>query len=333
MIKANEMQRSFLKKFCSAGLIMAVTAAGCKKIPEGFLSDGIYVADSPIQLERGNPFQKSSSLSLDGTTRPATVKLLDIRRVGSTQRAEEFFKKYPVYVYKAAIDPEKDTTIALVNAKRELKTLEPFQFLSSGQFVFNGATDSLPLDVTYEYDVEVTNVAGVKTFRKIGLIHTIDPERAKVTSSGGNSWFEDFTTKSGTLGNLRINITILADTGHIAILKITDKDGKAFNPKTGEIIKRGDRPTFESYARFHPVTFTDTTMSCDYEITPFPGRALPGYGGFLMYYRIPSKYVNIDPSVGAPAASSANPRFGFQIKKAGTYLIEVQMEKVTKKTS
>lgn len=307
--------------------------AGCKKIDEGYLSDGIYYSDSPILVERGIAFQKTSALSMDGTTVPITVKLLDIRKVGSGKRAEEFFKEYPVYVYKEAVDPDVDTTIEQVNAKRELKNMPPFQFLSSGQFVFNGATDSLPVDTDYEFDIEVSNVAGVRTYKNVGIIHTMDGERYTINAQANNA-FQDFTGTVVPIGNPKITITAVSDTGHHAILKIVDEDGKPFNPKSGEIIKRGDRPTFENYARFHPIINTDTSMICNFEITPFPIKKIPTYN-FLMYYRIPSQFITLSPSIPGldpKTGYSANPLFEFHIKKAGTYVIEIRLLKVKKKS-
>ncbi|WP_349314205.1 DUF5007 domain-containing protein [Chitinophaga sp. MM2321] len=321
-----------MKRLLGAVLLVALLVAGCKKIEEGFLSDGLYVPDSPIRIERGNPFQKTSSIIADGTTQPMTVKLLDIRRAGTKKHADEFYREYPVYVYTTAIDPAVDTTIEQVDAKRVLKPMKPFEFLESGQFIFNGATDSLPVDVDYEYDVEVTNVAGTKTFTNIGVMRTFDPPLSELKAQGC-SWFQDFATTNGTMGDLKVNISKVADTGTLVMVKITDQFGVPFNPKSGEIIQRGDRPTFESYAKFHPVQYTDSTMICNFEITPFPVKEIPGYGGFLMYYRIPSDFVILDKSIpNLPTAPcSVNPRFGFQIKKAGSYLVEIRLPKTTRK--
>lgn len=313
--------------------VICLCGAACKKIPEGFLSEGVYVPDSPIRLERGNPFLKTASLQLDGTTSPATVELLDIRRVGTNTRAQEFYREYPVYVYKEAVDPEKDTTIAQVNNKRELKKLPPFQFLKSGQFIFNAATDSLPVDADYEYDIRVTNVAGTREYKKIGLIHTFDAPRYEIISKA-NSWFQDFSDKSGAAPDPSMTITAIADTGNIVILKITDEVGNPFNPAKGEILVRGDRPSFESFSRFNPLKFTDTAMVCNFEIAPFPIKPSKQYNNYLIYYRIPSTFVTMDPSLGLDPkfTYSTNPRFAFRLKKSGTYVVEIRLGKVRRKT-
>jgi hypothetical protein len=320
-----------LKKLLGSAVLLGILIAGCKKIEEGFLSEGLYVPDSPIKVQRGNAFQKTNAILADGTTQPMTVKLLDIRRADTKKHADEMFKEYPVYVYTAAVDPAVDTTIELVNKKRALKNLPPFVFLASGQFVFNGATDSLPLDVTYEYDVEVSNVAGSKVYKNIGTLTTIDPPLITETTTNCNL-FPDDGSSTIPMGTPTMTITRIKESGASVILKLTDKDGHPFNPKKGEIIKRGDRPIFENYARFHPIEYTDTAMICNFEIAPFPLSRYSNGGtnwNFLMYYRIPSAFVKIDGALTSKVGS-VNPLFAFRLMKAGVYVVEIRMPKTTR---
>ena len=109
-------------------------------------------------------------------------------------------------------------------------------------------------------------------------------------------------------------------------MKIVDKNGVPFNPKAGEVIARGDRPIFENYAKFNPVIITDTAMICDFEVAPFPlaKYVTPATDwGHLMYYRIPSTYVAIDGRT--TGMYSANPRWDFQLKLEGTYIVEIKL--------
>jgi len=319
-------------------LIVFVSLAwvGCKKIPIGFIGETMYYKDSPFLIEQGNVKVVTSSLNLDGSTLPVLVKLLEVRKKGTTGKAEEFYAEHEVYVYKQAIDPDVDTTIAQVNAKREKKMLPPFEFLPSGQFLFNAGTAFLPAKSQYEFDVEVSNESGTKVFKNIGEIHFTDPELFKSYAIAA-SWFNDngVTSDNGAISaDPEMIITKISDEGTNAIVKIVDQNGVPFNPKAGEIIKRGDRPTFESYAKFNPVTYTDTSMVCNFEITPFPIKRISGYGDFLMYYRIPSKYASLTTfPAGHPAGTtfSINPRFGFQIKQLGTYLITIKLNGVIHK--
>ena len=311
-------------------LLLIITVTSCNKIGVGFLSDGLYVPDSPIQLDRGATLQTSSAIQVDGSSSPISFKLLDVRRVGSDKTAPEFYTTQQIYVYTEAIDPASDTTIELVNKKRSLKELPPFQFTSAGQFIFNSGTASLPVDAMYEYDVQASNSAGSKVYKNIGLIHVIETDPF-VLESGAASWFRDFGTQNGGLPTPTVTITKVADTGANAILKITDENGTIFNPKTGQIIARGDRPTFESYAKFHPIQYTDSTMTCNFEIAPFPLQQISGFG-HLIYYRLPMQFVTIDPGI-LPATEngfthSVNPRFAFTLKKVGTYLISIKLNGV-----
>jgi hypothetical protein len=314
--------------------IIVVFFSSCKKIPEGFLSDGVYYDDSPVKLDRGASLQITSNLKLDGSSLPAKIELLDIRNTATKKHADEFYKINDVYVYKEQIDPSTDTTLELVNRKRELRKVPMFQFLPSGQFLFNSGTSTLPVGATYEYDIRVTNASGTKEFKNIGFIQVIETDPFVVEGFGA-AWFRDFdvSNTSGGLPAPKVTITKLADTGAYAILKITDQDGRPFNPRAGEIIKRGDRPTFESYAKFHPVTLTDSTLTCNFEINPFPLQTFGGFG-HLIYYRIPSSFATITatlPGVEAPFTHSVNPRFAFLLKKTGTYLITVKVNGVSHK--
>ncbi|MBO9732019.1 MAG: DUF5007 domain-containing protein [Chitinophaga sp.] len=320
-----------LKKLLGSAALLGVLVIGCKKIDEGFLSDELYVPDSPIKVERGIPFQKTAAILPDGSTRPMSVKLLDVRRADTKKHADEFFKQYPVWVYNAAVDPAVDTTIEQVNKKREKKVMPPFTFLSSGQFVFNGATDSLPVDVNYEYDVEVSNVTGSKVYKNIGKMFTVDGPLLTDTSTGCNL-FPDDGSKTVPMPKPSMTITRVSESGNSVILKLADKDGNAFNPKKGEIIKRGDRPIFENYARFHPIEYTDTAMICNFEIAPFPLSRYYANGtqwNYLMYYRLPSTFLSVDKSL-TPKIGSVNPIISFRLMKAGTYLVEIRMQKTTK---
>lgn len=310
--------------------LLVLIFAACKKLDIGFLSDGLYVPDSPIQLDRGTTLQTTSAIRIDGSTAPISFKLLDVRLVGSGKTAEEFYTPNQVYMYTQSIDPATDTTIELINKKRSLKEIPPFQFTTAGQFIFNAGTASLPLNATYEYDVEVTNPSGTKIINNIGLIHVIESEPFALESIAC-AWFRDFATDNGSLENPDISITKIADTGTNAIIKITDENGMPFNPKAGEIIARGDRPTFESYAKFHPIVYTDSTMICNFEVAPFPLQSIPSYG-HLMYYRIPYQFADINadalPTSEAAYTHSVNPRFAFNLKKVGTYLVEIKLNGV-----
>lgn len=319
------------------GVFALLSIAACKKIQQGFQSDAIRYKDNNIYAKRGLILYQSDRINADGSTPPYTFKLLNLRREDGSPAPSQFNTEYEITTFKPGMsfDATTDTTVALLNKKRETVKRLPMYFNeASGQLTFNKASVNLPLG-KYYYDVEMTNVTGTKLFPKLATINVVDPELEDlfvVTDNVANG-FNDVTGVATAMRNPTITCTKISNTGARAILKMVDKNGRTFNPKAGEIIQRGDRPVFENYAKFNPVIKTDTAMICDFEVAPFP---LTKYitpttdWGFLMYYRIPSQYVTIDNFPSSPGFS-VNPRWSWQLKLEGTYVIQIKFPDVTKK--
>ena len=306
--------------------------SACKKIPVGYISDQIrYVADT-IRVPKGTNYSTDArGFEVDGSSYPISVKLMEVRDLSTGKPVSFFSDKHDVYIFTALFDPNADTTVDLLNKKRKKESLAPVQMVEkSGQLLFNTGTMDIP-NGNYSFDIQVSNGSGQKTFKDIAVIQIQDIP-FKIESAGGTAWFQDNSTTSGDIGVPTISYKKLNNDGFQVRLKITDKNGNPFNPKAGELIKRGDRPTFENYARFHPVQYTDTTMVCDFELTPFPMLEYPGYG-YLMYYRIPSKFVTIDAGTTPTPANiySVNPRFAIRVLQSGTYEVTVKVPKVIRK--
>lgn len=311
-------------------VVMALTGAmyGCAKVENGFLSTQIRYVDNPIQIKRGQ-VQQTNPVSNDGSSAPVVYKLLDIRYADKHTHADSIFEKYDRYEWTGKFDPQKDTTVALLNTKRQKVTTPCFEFNEhTGAFTFYGTSIKVPLG-TYEFDISASNQNGTKEYKNIGTITLIDEPPYHV-GDGGAAWFKDGTDANGDLGAPVVTIKKLSDEGTNIILKIADQNGRYFNPSKGEIIRRGDRSDFQTYAQFHPLELTDTSMVCNFETTPFP--LLQSAYGYLIYYRIPSKFVKVDAGY-APTADpiyNVNPRFQFQIFQEGTYEVKVTIKHVNR---
>lgn len=310
--------------------IVTIYFVACSKIEKGFLSENVAYKDKNILCKRGLILVQSDKINADGSTPPFTFKMKNLRKQDGSPAPEEFNKEYEILVFKkeTPFNAETDTTVALLNAKRELIKVKPMEFNEvSGQLSFNKGSANLPIGI-YPFDVEMTNVHGTKLLPSIGQINVQDPQGDDLFQvySVAAAVFLDGTNTSATIKNPRITCTKQSNQGARAIMKIVDKNGRPFNPKAGEVVQRGDRPRFENYAKFNPVITTDTALICDFEVAPFP---LAKYvdattdWGHLMYYRIPSTYVNIDGY--AAGQYSANPRWDYQLKLEGTYVIEVRL--------
>lgn len=303
--------------------------AACEKVEPGFLSEQMRYKDNVIYCKRGLGLQQSDRINTDESTPPVTFKMTNLRDKSSGKPAPPaFFEDYEVLVFKdgQSFNVQTDTSVEQLNKKREIQKLKPMYFNeNSGQFVFNKASVNLPLG-EYVFDIAAQNVNGARTFTGFGQITVVDPELDDIFTIEDNvSNAFDVNNVVTPMRNPKMTLSKISNEGARVILKLVDKNGNPFNPKAGEIIKRGDRPVFENYARFHPVITTDTAMIIDFELAPFPlTRYNDGVTDWnhLMYYRIPSKFVKVDNMT--PNAYSVNPRFAFVVKLEGTYIVELK---------
>ncbi|GAB3010901.1 hypothetical protein GCM10027051_11240 [Niabella terrae] len=323
-----------MRKILIPALSFVVLAAlNCKKIQEGFLSETLRYTSPDLYCQRGLPLVQSAKIFADGSTPPLQFELLNLRDSSGGPLPEAFNTKYDVTVFKEGMsfNVDTDTTVELLNAKRETVSVYPMEFnTSSGQLSFNKAALNIPLGI-YNFDIKATNRAGSRVYPSFGRIHVVDPTQDDIleVEDNVNNAF-DAAGDSYAKRNPVLKFTRVSAEGARIILKLSDKNGNPFNPKKGEVIARGDRPSFLSYAKFHPVEITDTAMICDFEVAPFPLSDYIDATGYnwshLIYYRVPASNVIFDGS--AAGQLSANPRFAFSIKMEGTFIVEFQMPDV-----
>ncbi|KAA8477482.1 uncharacterized protein DUF5007 [Arcticibacter tournemirensis] len=321
------------KRFYIALAMLACAFYACSKIEPGFISDNIRYVNGIIFVQRGMAYVASDRIEADGSTPPYTYKLSNLRDKTTGEPAPAaFYANYDVLMFKEGMvfNAQTDTTVELLNAKRHTVSTTPMIFNeSSGQFVFNRASANLPLG-NYVFDIEMTNPHGTKLFKNMGEISIVEPtvnDMFQVTyqAATGSSTSEVFTSIAAP----QVTCSKIGNDGARVILKIVDKNGVPFNPAAGEVIKRGDRPTFESHVKFNPVVVTDTALVCDYEVAPFP---LTNYNdgvtdwGYLIYYRIPKEFAIIDGLLN----NNVNPVFGFRLLMEGTYIVTIRLPAVTR---
>ncbi|ANI89087.1 hypothetical protein A9P82_07160 [Arachidicoccus ginsenosidimutans] len=320
-------------------ILLACGLLSCSKITPGFLSPTLGYTSKEIDCKRGLTYQASEAINFDGSTPPVTFRLLNLRDSLTGQPAPaEFTTLYDVPQFKPgeSFNPDTDSTIELLNAKRTTKQMYPYSFDSvSGQLVFNRASANLPVGM-YVFDIQATNVHGTKIYPSAGYINVTDPADDDIFSLvySAASGFSDATGAATGVKAPQITCTKISNDSTLIYLKIVDKNGVPFNPKNGEIILRGDRPSFATYSKFYPVIYNDTAMVCNYALAPFPLATYvdeTGYSwGYLQYYRIPSQYVSMD-AMPSPNGYSANPVISFQLFLEGTYVVQVKMTDVVHK--
>ena len=309
-------------------LLAGIAVGSCSKVSNGYLSQQIRYPDNPIQIPRGIVTQ-THPVDADGSSAPVVYELLDVRDSATGKHADAVYTNHQRYVFISQFDPAIDSTVDLLNSTRKLIDSPCFDFNThTGAFTFYNTTDSVPLG-SYVYDIKATNENGSKIYKNVASFTLFDGLPYENDGSAC-AWFKDGTSQNGGLPNPTIDIQRQSTNGDRIILKIVDKNGVPFNPAQNEYIPRGDRSSFQTFARFHPLTVTDTALICDFELTPFP--IIQGAQGYTIYYRIPSNIASIDPGITpTPDRSySVNPRFTFRLWQDGTYLVTIRVPSVTR---
>lgn len=317
-------------------LVLSMTTIGCKKVPDGTLSSYARYEVTPIEIKQGRAGM-SDAMNPDGSAKPFFIKMLAVYNSETGENVTETFtKKYPVTVWTRFYDPRKDTTMAMIDAKRKDSLVYPISFNeSSGQLQYNIATDSLPLGM-YDFDLEIKNSAGSGVYPKIGqfqLIEAGDFEIPAGRSTVAMKVGAETTTKPMPAGS--VEVTKINEDVNKVIVRIVDKNGVSFNPKAGEIGRRpvsgtggGWLQTMQDYS-VSTVLFDDR-MEFVYGTLAFPLSSLGN--GFNYYYRIPTRFVKYDASLGIPDDQySCNARFSLRVYRPGTYEVKVIVDGVTKK--
>ncbi|MDH5828739.1 DUF5007 domain-containing protein [Sphingobacterium faecium] len=313
------------------------TIMGCKKLPEGNLSDIIRYEVLPLQVKQGRS-EVSTALNTAGSTKPLEIKLLKVYEKESGKDVTDLFlKEYPLQIWTKLYDSKIDTTIDLINAKRKDTVMTALSINKfSGALESNPNTLKLPLG-NYKFDLEIKNSVGTRIYPGIGEFSLINApyfEVPAVRSTSAMKVGEETKTKAIPSNENHIRVKYIDNKENKVIVKIVDKNGVPFNPKKGEIARRpiggtslGYLQTMQDYS-LSTILFDDR-MEFNYGFVTFPLVSLGN--GFNYYYRIPAKYVQYDDSLELPYNTySCNARFSFQAFVAGTYEIEVIVPQVTK---
>jgi hypothetical protein len=290
-----------------AGTLFTGAFTSCTKIQNGFISPYIQYAVNEFSFVRGR-VASSYSLIPDGSNIPLHVKWTHIYDSTGKIVDDIFKKKYLVGIWTAAYNPLTDLTYASIFAKRTTDSLPPIVVNeANGTISTNSGSLNLPLG-TYTMDLEVSNSAGTQELKNIMKLNVMDGIPIETSPQSGAFANGRAPTNTAAVkyffngaNNPFVYYTVLryADTPNVFTLKIVDRNGTPFNPKT-EIIKRpaaglNPVPAFlQNLQDYAPDTYlaTDTAITIKYPIVPFPIVSLGN--GFNMYYHIKTGAVQID---------------------------------------
>jgi hypothetical protein len=245
--------------------------------------------------------------------------------------------EYDIAVYKAEIR-STDTTLEMLNKKLGFAKYKPFNVNSIG-----GRIEVTPASVyadtgTYEFDLQVSNIAGSRTLPKIGKVRLTAPVAFQVVGTplvqtsvaGQEITFTNLPSSSNT-----VTVTRIANGPNKVVIKYTDKNGAVFNPKAGQVIPRISLPTnvrshFGQFDPYYPVELTDTAFVHQYpDKTPTFPLFTRNNNNYLNSYRIPNNFNDLNLNVNAEFAVRLYPVDVPYV--SGTYIITHKLNTVTKK--
>ncbi|WP_343563173.1 hypothetical protein [Sphingobacterium sp.] len=324
------------KLLYSIGLA-ALSLIGCKKIPEGNLSDIIRYETLPIEIQMGRS-TVSTAINPAGSSKPIEIKLLKVyEKETGKDVTDVFLQTFPIKIWKKLYDSKVDTTLALIAAKQKDTVMTALSINK-----FSGAIESTPNTLKlpkghYVFDLEIKNAVGTRVYPAIGEFKLVEApyfDVPAVRSTVAMKVGAETTTKSIPSNASHIKVTYLGSGENKVVVKIVDKNGVPFNPKKGEIARRPNSGTAGGYLQTMQdysisTTLFDDRMEFVYGVLPFPLVSLGN--GFNYYYRIPAPYVKFDDSLELPYNTySCNARFSFQAFVPGTYQVEVIVPQVVR---
>lgn len=234
----------------------------CKPDEVGFLNDNLRYNVAEIQVNQGSVVY-TDALIANGSTTPLNVSLLAIRNKRTGALAPEFLEEHELSTYLSEIT-WRDTTLEQLYSKIGKAMYPPFMLNSiGGRIGFTQATTFVDTGL-YTIDIEVSNIAGKRTYNEALDFRIIGTKSDSIFYQACTS--SDYGVEDNfiTYPNFEIDIEHIPDGENKIIYMWLDKDGKPFNPAAGEVIRRGDRPTFKNWSPYYPEVVTDTALVYEY---------------------------------------------------------------------
>lgn len=320
------MKRNYINKL---GLVLAVSMlSACDRVEDGYISDYISYNLQTLEAVQGQ-VSYTGALVLDGSTAPVQVKLLSIRDKQTGREATEFLEEYDVPTYLAEITSE-DNTLERLMEKIAIDKMPAIVVNEIGGRVgLTRATANIETGL-YTIDVEVTNSRGTRVINDaldIQLVpattHSVDYQAMTTSDFGIEDNFIDATQ------HFEIEVTREVSNENRIIFRWLDKNGDAFNPRAGEIIRRGDRPTFAHWSPYFEEEVTDDAISYEFPLTGLDYPVLrqvnvagSAWADGITYYRIVGSATDIGRNL--------NPVSTLRYHLGGTYTVTYHLKNVVR---
>jgi hypothetical protein len=311
-------------------------------IPDGYLANTVIYIRNPLTVPAGTTLY-SDAPNLSGSSFPINFEILEVRNEKG-EIDSSLLKFRDLYTWVSPYNNLKDTTLALIQAKRKMTPNQPTMRIlpGSGQLLFTeGTTEVTP--GKYSLTLKMSNSAGSKTLKDIITINLTNAQTYNYQNQNHNiaattsGWVEPGGSSATDTRGVVITPAIATVTRNPkgpnkVHLIFRDKNGNPWNWKKGEMVKRGDRPCLEYALPFVKGVFGDTDLTYDYPFAPFPfGPTYTPEGNQWTNrfdYRVLNDYVAIDGLT--PGKWHCNLVFYFSFNYAGEWTFDLQFPSLTR---
>lgn len=263
-----------LKNIWKLSFVIALCyLSSCKPETIGFLNDNMRYNVAELQAVQGSSFT-TTPLVANGSSTPMTVKLAAVKNKTTGAVVNEFLTEQEYSVYLGQVGSGVTTLEQLSTLIGTKKSAAISVNEIGGKVVLTPATENVPPGL-YTIDLDIKNISGQKSYKDVLSINLIElkPDSifSKSATSSGLSSEADVRNLSST--DYTTTIQYIPGNENKIVFMWLDKNGKAFNPKEGEVLRRAALPSFADWSPFYPEQLTDTSIVYAYPY--FKGLSYP----------------------------------------------------------
>ncbi|SMG09223.1 DUF4859 domain-containing protein [Sphingobacterium psychroaquaticum] len=301
---------------------------GCKPDQIGFLNDNLRYGVSTLQVVQGTA-TSTNPIIANGSSTPMTVELVEIRNRATGAVVPDFLVPQEFNVYLGQVG-EDVTTLEQLSQRIGKKTAPAISINGlGGAAVISPATEGIPAGL-YTVDLKATNIAGSKLYKEALDINLIKMKPDSVFAASATTTAVGSESNAVNLRNQDFTVSIehKESAENKIIYMWLDKDGKPFNPKKGEIMRRATLPSFADWSPFYAAEMTDTAI-----VHPYPyykGIVYPvktvtrvgttNYTDFASYYRVVADYTDLGRNINTATTA--------RFYKPGTHIVRFKLKTV-----
>lgn len=305
--------------------LISLLLNSCSKVQQGYISPTMQYNSTLFVIPKGQVVT-SVGITVDGSTVPINVTWVHIYDSAGNVVDSIFKKEYPVTGWKSGYNPKIDTTFAAIFAKLTEVNAPPIEVLPNGGQIRSTNSSLFVPSGKYTVDIQITNKVGTQLLKNAMTLQFNDPVPIETNDAtagqpavgllpaGTATALSPFySTSAYNCPFLQMTVNRFADTPNVVYLKVVDRNGIPFNPKTGELFPRPATglnpipPNLQNLQQYAPDFYatSDTAIFIRYPIAPFPIASLGN--AYLMYYALKTSSVIIDST----STWSSNPNYDF----------------------